>query len=172
MHDVHEHAHKWINQMEQMLKLFGHRNWVLIADSAFPMLSSNGVKTLATETDHVEVLRTVLGHIQQCPHIRPVVYIDEELAHIDEQDAPGITTLRQQFNQLLNGIEVHKQAHLDLINKVSEAAKLFHVLVLKTTITLPYTTVFIELDCGYWDSLKEDKLRKRMRCGTGSHNAP
>lgn len=158
----HDRKPSWIKQMEEMLKSFGHRNWVIVADSAFPMLSSTGITTLVTDADHINVLRSTLECIDAYPHIRPIIYIDSELAHIEEQDAPGITTLRQQFNQLLNGLDVRRQPHSELIQKVSEAAKSFQVLVLKSDITLPYTTVFIELDCGYWDEARESCLRERI----------
>jgi hypothetical protein len=36
------------------------------------------------------------------------------------------------------------------------------VLILKTDLTLPYTSVFIELDCGYWGPEKEQALRAMM----------
>jgi hypothetical protein len=34
--------------------------------------------------------------------------------------------------------------------------------VLKTNMTLPYTSVFIELDCGYWSPEAEARLRAAM----------
>jgi hypothetical protein len=52
--------------------------------------------------------------------------------------------------------------HEELIAKLDEAAKTFRVFVLKTNLTLPYTSVFLELDCGYWDSRAEAELRKSM----------
>ncbi len=158
----HRREVTWIEQMEKAIKAFGHRNWVLVADSAFPMLSSPGVTTLVTDADHIDALRCVIERINSYPHIRPIVHLDAELQHIEEQDAPGITTLRQQFNQLLNGLDVRREPHVELIRKVSDAAGSFQVLVLKTNITLPYTTVFIELDCGYWDEVKENRLRASM----------
>jgi hypothetical protein len=35
--------------------------------------------------------------------------------------------------------------------------------VLKTEATIPYSSVFIQLDCGYWDANKEKKLREKMK---------
>jgi hypothetical protein len=34
--------------------------------------------------------------------------------------------------------------------------------VLKTEETIPYTSVFIELGCKYWNGENEKELRKRM----------
>jgi hypothetical protein len=50
----------------------------------------------------------------------------------------------------------------------SDAAK-YAVLVLKTKSALPYSSVFIELDSGYWDRKSEDNLRRDMRDGVGQN---
>jgi hypothetical protein len=34
--------------------------------------------------------------------------------------------------------------------------------VLKTNMTVPYTSVFIRLDCRYWSADAEQRLRARM----------
>jgi len=67
---------------------------------------------------------------------------------------------------LLAEREVSMVPHEELIVKLDEAAKTFRVLVLKTNLTLPYTSVFLELDCGYWDSRAEAELRKSMEDDT------
>jgi hypothetical protein len=36
------------------------------------------------------------------------------------------------------------------------------VLVLKTRLTIPYTSVFIRLECGYWSADAEKRLRAAM----------
>ena len=50
----------------------------------------------------------------------------------------------------------------EIIAKLDEAGKTFHVLVLKTRMTIPYTSVFVRLDCGYWTEEQEKKLREKM----------
>jgi hypothetical protein len=35
--------------------------------------------------------------------------------------------------------------------------------MVKTTLAVPYTTVFMELDCGYWGPEAEAALRARMK---------
>jgi hypothetical protein len=34
--------------------------------------------------------------------------------------------------------------------------------VLKTRMTIPYTSVFLRLDCGYWSDEQEKRLREKM----------
>jgi hypothetical protein len=35
--------------------------------------------------------------------------------------------------------------------------------MIKTDLTLPYTSVFMELDCGYWSPESEAKMREKMK---------
>ena len=40
------------------------------------------------------------------------------------------------------------------------------MLVLKTNMTIPYTSVFIRLDCKYWTADQEKRLRSKMAAST------
>jgi hypothetical protein len=51
----------------------------------------------------------------------------------------------------------------ELISRLDEVAKTSRILMLKTTLKLPYTSVFMELDCGYWSREGEAALRERMK---------
>ncbi len=51
---------------------------------------------------------------------------------------------------------------MDIIKRLDESSKLFNVTILKTGEILPYTSVFLELDCGYWDGDKETRLRSAL----------
>jgi hypothetical protein len=53
--------------------------------------------------------------------------------------------------------------HEELIACMDQVAKPFKILMIKTNLTLPYTTVFLELDCGYWASESEAKMRQAMK---------
>ena len=46
--------------------------------------------------------------------------------------------------------------------KIDKASKLFKTLVIKTNQVIPYSSVFIELDCDYWSRDKEKQLRQLM----------
>jgi hypothetical protein len=46
--------------------------------------------------------------------------------------------------------------------KLSAAAKTFKVLILKTPLTKPYTSVFFQLQCGYWNAASELQLHDTM----------
>ena len=48
--------------------------------------------------------------------------------------------------------------HDSVFTKINEASKLSKVFVLKTDETIPYSSVFLELDCKYWTDKKENDL--------------
>jgi hypothetical protein len=155
----------WRSVVKSELPLFGHRNWIVVADSAYPKQSAAGIRTVATGAGQLEVLETVLQEIAAAPHVQPRVLIDQELGSVPEKDAPGIEAYRKQLQPLLQDKQVSVMPHEEIIGKLDEAARLFNILILKTDMTLPYTSVFIELDCGYWNADKEQALRNALRSG-------
>ncbi|EMI43726.1 RbsD/FucU domain-containing protein [Rhodopirellula sp. SWK7] len=152
----------WKEILPQRLSLLGHRNWIVIADAAYPTQTSPGIETRCTDADQVEVLRETLKEIESSSHVRPIVYLDGELPFLTEKYAPGIDRYREQLNEAMLDTPVQSLPHDEIIAKLDEAGKAFQVLLLKTTMTLPYTTVFIQLDCGYWDDEAEHDLRHRI----------
>jgi hypothetical protein len=157
------HAADWREQLTKELPLFGHRNWIVIADSAYPAQSRAGIDTIATGADQLEVVREVFAEVDKCHHIRPVVFTDVELKHVPEQDARGITSYREELGKVLAKREVGALPHEELIGRLDKAGATFRIIILKTNMTLPYTSVFLQLDCGYWSPEAEKKLREAMR---------
>jgi len=155
----------WQAELAKQLPALGHRNWILIADSAYPAQSRPAISTIVTEADHLEVVEAVLKAVDGAPHVRGNFYLDAELEYLTEKNAPGIDTYRRQLFALLDNHPIKKIPHEQLIARLDEAAKMFRVLVLKTNLTLPYTSVFIELDCGYWDQARQQQLREAMSAG-------
>jgi hypothetical protein len=149
----------WRQLIARRLPLFGHRNWIVIADSAYPAQSKPGIETTTTGGEQLDVVEEVLGMLERSKHVRPRVYLDSELPSIEERDAPGIARYRAQLKRLLGRRTIHSLPHERIIEKLDLAGSKFYVLVLKTELTLPYTSVFLELDCGYWS----DKAEKRLR---------
>jgi L-fucose mutarotase/ribose pyranase (RbsD/FucU family) len=153
----------WRTTLKQELPLLGHRNWIVVVDSAYPLQVSPGVETLETNASQEEVVRTVLQELSLAKHVTPVVYMDAELPFIPEQSAPGVTNYRAQIHTALGSLPVHSVPHEQLIKTLGDAGSTFHVLVLKTTMTIPYTSVFLRLDCKYWGDASEQELRKTMK---------
>jgi hypothetical protein len=152
----------WHKQLVGTMPLLGHRNWILIVDSAYPLQTSPGVETIETNAPQIEVVRTVLSEIENSIQVRPVVFMDAELPFISDSDAPGVSAYRSEIGELLHKSSVQSRRHETLISDIDEAGKTFHVLVLKTNMTIPYTSLFIRLDCKYWSADQEKNLRLKM----------
>jgi len=165
-------ATSWQTKVNEDLPYLGHRNWILIVDSAYPLQSSSGVETVETNTDQLDVVRFVLGAIDKSIHVRPDIYMDAELPYVQEEDAPGATAYRDAIEKLLDGQDIHSELHERLINEVDEAGRLVHVLVLKTRLTVPYSSVFIRLNCKYWGDDAEKRLRSKMGASSESSGQP
>jgi hypothetical protein len=152
----------WHTKVANQMPLLGHRNWILVVDSAYPLQTSPGVETIETNQSQVEVVKSVLQTINRSIQVRPVIYMDAELPQIPEADAPGVSAYRAQIASILQGLPITQLLHEQIIGNIDEAGKTFHVLVLKTNMTIPYTSVFIRLDCKYWSADDESRLRGRM----------
>ena len=155
-------AADWKARLSELLPLFGHRNWIVVADSAYPAQSRGGIETIASGEDQIQVLRQVLASISSAGHIRANVYADKELAFVPEADAPGITDYRRDLTAVLHGAHVQYIPHDEIIHKLDQSAQVFRVLIIKTEMSIPYTSVFFELDCGYWNAEAEQRLRQAM----------
>jgi hypothetical protein len=104
----------------------------------------------------------VLEAIAGARHVRPVVHLDSELARVPEADAPGITACREALAAVLGGLTAVSLPHEEILARLDEAGRVFRILLLKTTLALPYTSVFVRLDCGYWSAEAEATLRAAM----------
>lgn len=149
----------WETKLAATLPVFGHRNWIVVADAAYPAQSRTGIETVATCADQIHVLRTVMDGIADGEHIRASVYLDHELEFVTEEDAPGVENYRHDLQVLLGEGKVFKLPHEQIIRKLDQAAEVFRVLIFKTNMAIPYTSVFVELDCGYWNADAEARLR-------------
>jgi len=158
---------RWQQRVEGAVTYLGHRNWIVVADAAYPAQRSPGISTAVTRADHLEVVKAVLDTVDRAPHVRAKVYVDAEMQHVPEKYAPGIGQYRSRLETMLKGRPVEAVPHEKLIARLDEAAKTFKVIVLKTDLALPYTSVFIELDCGYWSPEAEAALRKAMASAAG-----
>lgn len=153
-------AESWESSFKRLLPLYGHRNWIVVADAAYPAQSNPGIETLFTAGDHTEVLREVLEAIDASKHVRAHAYLDAELNQVAEEDAPGVSALRDKLIRLLAGKNTHELAHEEIIARLDRAGKLFRILILKSALAIPYSSVFLELDCGYWSQEAEERLRR------------
>lgn len=158
----------WEVSLRRILPHYGHRNWIVIADAAYPDQSNPGIETISTGNDHLEVLKKVLSVLAGQQHVRPVIYTDHELARVPEADAPGVNAYRIALSNLLGKQGNQALSHDEIISRIDKAASLFRVLILKTNLCIPYTSVFLNLECGYWTAGAEARLRSSLSAANAS----
>lgn len=155
-------AADWKEALKESLPLLGHRNWIVIADSAYPWQTSPGVQTLHTGATQEEVISAVLQALAKTKHVKPTIYVDRELEYVPEKDAPGVSAYRDKLAKILTGSAITKLPHEEIIAKLDESGKAFRILLLKTDMTIPYSSVFLQLECGYWNAESEKRLRAAL----------
>jgi hypothetical protein len=156
----------WRQVLAERLPYFGDGNWIVVADSAFPLRAAPGVEMVISGDSHLDTVRQLLDLLAKDAHVRPIIYTDAELKHVPEQDAPGIDAFRQLLTALLEKFAAQppvQAMHASNVNSVNEAAKSLNVLIIKTNSTLPYTPVFVELKPGYWNEETEQRLRQSIQ---------
>jgi hypothetical protein len=154
----------WREELKGDIPLLGHRNWIVITDMAYPLQTQPGIKTVYTHEAYMDILDFVCREIAKAPHIKATVYQDRELLFLNEKNAAGIDTLRNRMNTLL-GNDRNFLPHEQLIDRLDEVSRKFNVVILKSNLTVPYTSTFMELDCNYWDGEREMTLRQTIAKG-------
>ena len=155
-------APEWRDTLRQRLPLYGHRNVIAVVDAAYPAQARAGIETVVTGADHAATVQLVAEWIAAQRHVRARVLVDRELAAVPAADAPGIDAWRARLPELLPGGSVTALPHAEIIQRLDQAAATFQVLLLKTDMALPYTSVFFELECGYWSDAAEQRLRAAL----------
>jgi len=155
-------APDWRAELKAKLPALGHRNWIVVADSAYPSQSREGITTIVTGEGQTETLKAVLQLIGECKHIKPNIYEDKELEFVSDEDAKGVLAYQIALKTILKDAPVTVEPHESIIAKLDEAAKTFNVIILKTDMVFPYSSVFINLDCAYWDDEKQARLKKAL----------
>lgn len=156
-------ADTWRSRLKEQLPLLGHRNWIVVADSAYPLQTAPGIETIYVNADQLAVVKDVLAELAKTKHVKPTIYTDAEMKFVAEKNAPGIGAYRDGLGKILAGKPAQVLPHEQIIAKLDEAGKTFKVLLIKTPLMLPYTSVFFQLECGYWNTDAEKELREAMK---------
>jgi hypothetical protein len=149
----------WKTVLLDRLPLYGHRNWIVVADSAYPAQTATGIETIYSDADHAEVLNVVFKALANSRHVTPIVFTDRELNFLPENDVPGITSYREALKSVVGDRQINALPHEKLIEKLGQVSQNFRVLIIKTKMAMPYTSVFLQLDCAYWTPEQETRLR-------------
>ena len=156
-------ADNWKVKLQKELPLLGHRNWIVVADSAYPLQTAPGIETIYVEADQLDAVKAVIAELAKTKHVKPTIYTDAEMPLVAEKNARGITAYREGLSAVLTNQPVQVLPHEQIIAKLDEAGKTFKVLIIKTPLTKPYTSVFFQLECGYWNAVSEAELREAIK---------
>jgi hypothetical protein len=152
----------WTQILAERIPSYGHRNWIVVADSAYPAQAREGIETVVANADQMHVLEVVLAQLAKSKHVTPIIHTDRELQYLDDAQAPGVEAYRERLAELFKDKTLESLPHEKIIERLDEVSKTFRVLIIKTNMTVPYTTVFLQLDCAYWGPDAEKGLRAKM----------
>jgi D-ribose pyranose/furanose isomerase RbsD len=152
----------WKEQLNEKLNLLGHRNWILVVDKAFPEQNAAGMEYVYVNEGILPVLKQVLTKINLSNHVKPIIYQDKDLGFITENQAAGVKHFIEESKIIFGNQTVETMLHDSVFRKLDIESKLFKILVIKTNETIPYTSVFLQLDCAYWNVHNEKRLRDTL----------
>lgn len=152
----------WQAAVDRQAAQLGYRNWIVIAEASFPAQNRPGVRQISAPVEVPEALDYVLQALEQSENLRPQIYQTRELRSVENDFAPGIDDLRKRMQGALHGHEATELDQQSLLTLLEDANRSFDVLVIRTQTALPYTSVFLELQPGYWDAESEARLRERI----------
>ena len=157
---ANENMDNWKVVLEEKMPLIGHRNWIVVTDMAYPLQTDPGIITVFAPEPYEQVLAKVNGMIKKAPHVFAHVYLDNEQLALSEKLVTGWDAYREQLGKVLDLQKVTYKPHEELILTLDKVSKLYQVIIIKTNLTIPYTSTFFELDCDYWDAEREAAIRK------------
>ena len=152
----------WEAAVRRQSAQLGYRNWIVIAEASFPAHNRPGVRQVNAPLDVPDALDYVLKTLEQSEHVRPQIYVSRELRSVENDFAPGIDELRKKLQNSLHGHETTELDQQSLLSLLEDASRSFDVLVIRTPTALPYSSVFLELQPGYWDVDSETRLREKI----------
>ena len=158
----------WHQAVDQVIPRLGHRNWLVVTDKAYPCQTTAGVEYIQANEKLLPVLAYVLQQLKTSRHVSPKVFCDRELSFITPKQVPTIDAYRTSLGQLLKPYPVHTIMHDSVFSRLAQAANDFKVVIIKTEETTAYSSVFMQLDCAYWNADKEAELRRAM-AGMSNH---
>jgi len=153
----------WKAQLNSQLPLLGHRNWILVVDKAFPAQNAAGIVTINTGESLLPVLQYTLDQIKSSIHVKPLIFTDKELNYITVTQVPEIEKFKAKLFEIIPMEQAQTMLHDSVFVKIAKASELFRIVVLKTEQVIPYSSVFLQLDCKYWPAENEKQLRESMR---------
>ncbi len=118
---------------------------------------------MSVPSSTADTFREVLDQLELQASVTPRIWVCNELDAVPEERAPGVGEYRKSVNNLLSGRFCYRLDERIIALQLAEAAKQYRVLYIKTNTRLPYSSIAIELDSGYWNSDDETEIRERLK---------
>ena len=158
---IHRHG-GWRDELAMRTSQLGYRNWIVIAEASFPAHSRPGVRQVTADQEIPAVVDEVLRTLERTEHVTPRIFVSREMRAVENDYAPGIDDFRKRLETAMHAHETTELEHQSLMTLMEDTTKSFEVLVIRTPTALPYTSVFMELQPGYWNADSESALREKL----------
>lgn len=112
----------WKTDLEAKLKVYGHRNWIVVADGAHPQQSKPAIETITIDASQLDAVAYVSELITKATHVDANIFVDKEMAYVAEENAKGITTYRNDLHELLKDNPLKTMLHEDIIRELDASA--------------------------------------------------
>jgi hypothetical protein len=152
----------WQQQISNALPIFGEGNWVIVADTSFPLLAKPGIETIRVPDDLAGAVNSMEGIFQMNERLRPSFHLCSELDFVAKQDE-SVRAYLDKLEEILPAEGVVRISRQKLIDTVIVTAEDRRVLVIKTDSMVPYGTVAMRLAPGFWTAEQEATLREAMK---------
>lgn len=152
----------WKSSVNHQVSQLGYQNWIVITEASFPARNRPGFRHVKADAEIPEVVDFVLNALEATQHVQARIFFTREMRAVENDFAPGIEEMRNRITESLHGYEPTELDQHSLITLIDSANKDYEVLVIRTPTALPYTSVFMELQPGYWDAESEDRLRGKI----------
>lgn len=152
----------WVKSLQSEVAALGAKNWIVVSERAYPTPKQSGVHVLVADAPMPEVLGEVFDAIESEGHIWPKIYTLREFEHLQEDYAPGVGMVRKARNVVLGERKSQEISKTVAERMFNNSMKDYRVLLIKSNSAYPYSSIFMELDSGYWNGNSEEALRKVM----------
>jgi hypothetical protein len=111
----------WRPIVQRRLPGYGHRNWIVVADTAFSAYAQASIETIVVNQNLTSVLIHIVQAFSSSKHVRDTAFLDQELQFVQESDYLGITllgrTLPESSPKIIWIVSLTPKSYLDLTGK-------------------------------------------------------
>ena len=133
-----DRARPWLGTLRHELGYLGARNWVVVAEAAFPIHSRRGLSVVQLNGEIPDVVDAVERVIEEKSHVKPRLYVATEAASVPYDYAPGIKNYREQLEEALHGRETVQLDHTMLLRMLKDVSYMLQDVYYKDVLYIVY----------------------------------